>query len=97
MIEFKQRVQLMNRLSIPAPVAHTLGIKPGDEVSIFCDEEQKMLYVKFLKVPVVLDRESGILTKQERRVVTETIFKPITSSNYKPITGKTSKETSREE
>lgn len=87
MIEFKQKVQLGNRISIPIQIVQSLGITIGDDVTIFCDEQQKMLYIQFHAKPIIFDRGTGtIITREKYQPFTDTKFKPITESPSKKIT-----------
>lgn len=86
MIEFKQKVQLGNRISIPTPIVQAFGIKQGDDIAVYCNEEQKMLYVKLIDAPLIFDRESGLTHGLKFKNITDVKYKPITDSKTKPLT-----------
>ena len=71
MINFKQKIQLGNRISIPIQIVQSLGLQLGDEVSILCDEQQRMIYVQFPAKPVIFDRKTGNLTTPDYKKITE--------------------------
>ena len=89
MIEFKQKVQLGNRISIPFPIAKSLNIEPGDDVSIFCDEQNNIIYLQLTKpkTNIIFKRDTGtVITKEYHKPLTDTKFEPITQPPYTKIT-----------
>ena len=68
---FKTSIGNGYRISLPLPIINSLNIQRGDDVSIFCDEEEKMVYVKFPAKPVIFDRKTGILTTPDYKKITE--------------------------
>lgn len=92
MITFKQKVQVLNRVTIPLEIMQALQIKQGDEVKIACDEDQGIVYLLFNKKEMhpsfdqipFFDRETGMTIPKIN--ITTSGYSQITKIPYKKIT-----------
>lgn len=66
MIIFKQKIQVLNRITIPKEIMEALQLKQGDDVQITCDEDQTTVYLLFNKdIKPMFNRKEGITTIRE--------------------------------